>query len=368
MESFILVVDDNVENLRVIGNILKENNYKIALVQSGKEAISICETMSPVLIFMDVMMPEMDGYETLKALKSMKNVCDVPVIMVTAKNDVEDVEVALDLGAVDYIRKPINKTELLARMRTSIRLREKELTLEEMVKSKEEFIQIVAHDLRTPFASIAGFADMLMNDSDLNAKMNSEHKEYLKLIVNSSAFLVDYFNKLLNWATFEANGLKIHPHQIQLKAIFQTAQLLYSDKLKDKKQTLTSSFGSDLMITADSSLFQQLINNILSNAIKFTPDNGSIKIFEEKTSDRFELVIRDSGIGINNISPSELFGKSFHRSTRGTKGEKGTGIGLHICKMIADAHLFTLTFRPAPIQGTDFVISIPLSLVQVCTN
>ncbi len=360
MENFILVVDDNTENLKVLGNLLKENGYKIALVQSGKEAISICETMSPVLIFLDVMMPEMDGYEVLKAFKSMKNVRDVPVIMVTAKSGVEDVEAALDMGAVDYIRKPINKTEILARMRTSIRLREKELALEEMLRSKEEFIQIIAHDLRTPFASIAGFADMLMNDGDLNTKMNSEHKEYLKLIINSSTFLVDYFNKLLNWASIEANGLKIRPENVAVKDIIQTAHLLYSDKLKEKNLNFTATIEADLVINADSSLFQQLINNILSNAIKFTPDNGSISIVTEKPEKQLDLVIRDSGIGINGITSSELFGKSFHKSTRGTKGEKGTGIGLHICKMIADAHRFDLSFRPAPLQGTDFVISIPL--------
>jgi len=265
----------------------------------------------------------------------------------------------LELGAVDYIKKPINKVELLARMRTTIKLREKEIALQEMLKSKEEFIQIVAHDLRTPFASISGFADMLMNDSDLNTKMKSEHKEYLKLIIDSSSFLVDYFNKLLNWASIEANGLQVRNEQVNLKNIIQTAQLLYSTKLSEKNQLFFNSIADDSVIEADGSLFQQIVNNILSNAIKFTPDNGNISVFIEKSTDNLSLVIRDSGIGIDKLTPAELFGKSFHKSNKGTKGEKGTGIGLHICKVIADAHAFGLTFKPAIDKGTDFVISIP---------
>jgi two-component system, sensor histidine kinase and response regulator len=359
MDNFILVIDDNAENLKVLGNILKENGYKIALVQSGKEAFSICESITPMLIFLDVMMPEMDGYEVLSKFKSVAETRDIPIIMVTAKNEAEDIDAALELGAVDYIKKPINKIELLARMRTTIKLREKEIALQEMLKSKEEFIQIVAHDLRTPFASISGFADILMNDTELNAKMKTEHKEYLKLIIDSSAFLVDYFNKLLNWASIEANGLQVRKVQVNLKNIIQTAQLLYTTKLSEKNLNFYNSIDDNALIEADSSLFQQIVNNILSNAIKFTPENGDISVLIENDTDNLTLIVRDSGIGIDKLTPAELFGKSFHKSTRGTNGEKGTGIGLHICKVIADAHAFGLTFRPAPNKGTDFVISIP---------
>jgi two-component system, sensor histidine kinase and response regulator len=360
MDNFILVIDDNVENLRVLGNILKENGYKIALVESGKEAFSIIETMPPMVIFLDVMMPEMDGYEVLRILKEKKETCDIPVIMVTAKSDAEDIDAALELGAVDYVRKPVNKIELLARLRTTVKLREKEIALQEMLKSKEEFIQMVAHDLRTPFASISGFADILMDDTDLNKKMNSEHKEYLKLIIDTSTFLVDYFNKLLNWASFESNGLQIKIGPVNLKNIIQTAHLLFSTKLSEKNINFNNNVKEDLIIQADGSLFQQIINNLLSNAIKFTPDLGQISIFAERNNGQLELIFRDSGVGIVNMTPTELFNKSFHKSTRGTKGEKGTGVGLHICKIIADAHSFELTFRNAPIKGTDFVIIIPL--------
>lgn len=360
MDNFILIIDDNIENLKVLGNILKENGYKIALVQSGQEAFSVCETILPMVIFLDVMMPEMDGYEVLRILKSKEETRDIPVIMVTAKSDAEDIDAALELGAVDYIKKPINKIELLARLRTTIKLREKELALHEMLKSKEEFIQIVAHDLRTPFASIAGFADILINDADLSKKMNSEHKDYLKLIIDSSAFLVDYFNKLLNWASIEAKGLQVKREQVNLKNIIQTAQLLYSAKLTEKSLNFSNNLKEDCIIAADSSLFQQIINNILSNAIKFTPEKGEISIFVEKDNSHIGLIVRDSGIGMNKLTPNELFSKSFHKSAKGTKGEKGTGIGLHICKVIADAHSFNLTFRPAPLKGTDFIISIPV--------
>jgi two-component system, sensor histidine kinase and response regulator len=359
MEEFILIVDDNIDNLKVLGNILKENNYKIALSQSGKDVFDIMENISPMVILLDIMMPEMDGFEVLRRLKDDPDKKDIPVIMVTAKDEAADIERALDLGAVDYLTKPVNKIELLARLRSTLKLRENELALKEMLKSKEEFIHMVAHDLRTPFASITGFADMLMNDENLSSKMNTEHKEYLQLIVDSSTFLVDYFNKLLNWASIEANGLTIKKEKVNLKSIVQTIHLLFSTKLADKQISLINSCTEDFTINADSSLFQQIINNLLSNAIKYTPENGRIFIFTEKQQRHTNLIIRDTGVGISNMQPDELFKKSFHKSTKGTKGEKGTGVGLHICKIIADAHSFGLTFKPAPEKGTDFIISIP---------
>ena len=361
MDEFIMVVDDTLENLRVLGNILRENGYKIALVQSGKEAFTILENMIPMVIFLDVMMPDMDGYEVLQRLKNSPATMEIPVIMVTAKSDAEDIDSALSMGAIDYIKKPVNKIELLARLRTTIKLREKELALQTMLQSKDDFIHMVAHDLRTPFASISGFADMLINDESLKNKMNSEHKEYLKIIIDSSTFLVEYFNKLLNWASIESKGLSVNTEKINLKGVIQTTQLLFSSKLKEKEQTFINKCKDDLVIKADGALFQQIINNLISNAIKFSPDKSEISIITEELSDKIEITIRDSGSGISGVTPEELFTKSFHKSTRGTKGEKGTGVGLHICKVIADAHAFGLTYKPAPQKGTDFMISIPLS-------
>jgi len=360
MDDFILVIDDNVENLKVLGNILKESGYKIALAQSGKEALEISKAMSPLVIFLDVMMPEMDGYEVLDKLKQMRGTDQIPVIMVTAQIDAQDIKKALELGAVDYIKKPINKTELLARLRTTIRLREKELALQNMIKSKEEFIQMVAHDLRVPFAAISDFADMLLNDTNLSTIMNIGHKEYLKLIIDSSTFLVDYFNKLLKWASTDSGKLAVNKEVVNFQVIVQTAKSLYSSKLAEKEQTFINNCKEDIYLSVDVSLFQQIINNLLSNAIKYSPAKGQITIFADKHPGKVEITMRDTGGGIEWMTEEELFNKSFHKSTCGTNGEKGSGIGLHICKAIADAHSFKLSFHPAPVKGTDFVIGIPV--------
>ena len=266
----------------------------------------------------------------------------------------------MKLGAIDFIKKPVNKVELLARLRTAVRLREKEISLQKMISSKDEFIQMVAHDLRSSFASISGFADILIKDKDIQNLLSAEHREYLSLIMDTSLFLVDYFNKLLDWASLENNPLQIHKEDVNLRSLIHTSQALFINKLSEKGQVLTNLCKQDITIQADSSLFIQIINNLLSNAIKFTPEKGEISIFTQSIGNQIRIVVRDSGKGISGISREEMFLKSFHKSTRGTLGEKGTGVGLHICKIIADAHSFDLNFQPAPIRGTDFIITIPI--------
>jgi PleD family two-component response regulator len=173
---------------------------------SGQEALQVLEKHLPDAILLDVMMPEMSGMEVLEVLQQKDETREIPILMVTAKAGPEDVEEALKKGAQDYIKKPINEIELLARLRTALRIKHQADTLRNMLRSKEEFIRIVAHDLRTPLSTISGFAEMILMNFSGDEPQSEEIKNYLQIIVETTNNISEYFNKLLTWPTWVPVG------------------------------------------------------------------------------------------------------------------------------------------------------------------
>jgi len=351
----VLIVDDEPINIFFLEGILSEEGFEVYTTDNGLDALSKVSEVMPDVILLDIMMPGMSGIEVLEKLMADSALCHIPVIMVTAKAEAEDVQLALSKGAIEYIKKPVNEMEMLARLRTVLRLKEQEDRLREQLNSKEEFINMLSHDMRAPLLSVAGLAEMLLNDDG-----DDKHKKILSTIINSSNFIIDYFNKLLNWSNLGAKELKLSKRKVRLVEIINSAKIIFSLQIEDKKQNLAIECEPDFLVIVDVSYFQQIINNLLSNAIKYTPENGTITIGARKEPDTILVIVRDTGIGIKGISPDELFGAAFHQSSRGTRGEKGTGVGLRICKIITAAHGFDLSFKSEPGLGTEFIITIPL--------
>jgi two-component system, sensor histidine kinase and response regulator len=354
----VMVVDDEPVNIFLLEGILQEEGYDVCTASDGVEALAKMVEFSPDAILLDIMMPGLSGIEVLERLVESPETCHMPVIMVTAKGEAEDVQLALSKGAIEYIKKPINEVEMLARLRTVIRLKLQEDNLRDLLHAKEELIHMVSHDMRAPLISVSGLAEMLLTDQELNQKMNAEHKELLQIIINSTNFSIDYFNKLLNWSNLGAKQLFLSKEWLFLYKLISASRIIFSLRLTEKRLNFKVECDEDLRVFADASYFQQIINNLLSNAIKYTPEGGSITIRGKKESNITVLEIADTGIGISGVTEEELFGTSFHKSTRGTKGEKGTGVGLRICKIITDAHGFDLSYTSEPGRGTTFVISI----------
>lgn len=351
----VLIVDDEPINIFFLEGILTEEGFDVITAKNGTEALLKVSQTFPDTILLDIMMPEMSGIEVLETLMADPNTCHIPVIMVTAKSEAEDVQLALQKGAIEYIKKPVNEMEMLARLRTVLRLKEQEDRLREQLHSKEEFIHMVSHDMRAPLLSVSGLAEMLLNE-----EQSDEHKKIISIIINSSNFIIEYFNKLLNWSNLGAKELQLSKQWFHLNEIFKTAQIVFSLRMNEKKQILGIECSPELQLFADISFFQQVINNLLSNAIKYTPDGGMITISANKEFNEILIKVTDTGIGISGITSDELFGSAFHKSTRGTKGEKGTGVGLRICKIITTAHGFGLSYRSEVGKGTEFIITIPV--------
>lgn len=354
----ILVVDDEPGNLFLLEGLLSEEGFEVRTALNGKDAIALAKSELPDVILLDIMMPQITGLDVLEALLKDPSTLHIPVIMVTAKVEAEDVEEALSKGAVEYIKKPINEVEMLARLRTILRLKTQEDNLRSLLKSKEDFIAMVSHDVRGPFTSIAGFAELLLTDEKLEGSLNSEHKEFLNLIIDTSNFVYDYFNKLLNWANLGATDLKLQKERVPLLKLVRVAEIIYKSKLDEKKISMELKIDEGFRVLVDPTYFSQVINNLISNAIKYSNYEGEIVVSVTGDQKQAFLTVADRGIGISGISQEELFGKTFHKSTRGTRGEKGSGVGLRICKMILDAHNFGFSFKSQPNVGTEFIIEI----------
>jgi two-component system sensor histidine kinase/response regulator len=351
----ILIVDDEHANQFLLEGLLSANGYEAITASDGNEALSILEKEKPDLILLDIMMPKMSGIEVLQNINNSIELKQIPVIMVSAKTATTDIKKALEIGAIDYIKKPFEEIELLARVKAGIRLKTKEDHLREMIAQREEFVRIISHDLRSPFTAIDGFASMLLSDENLN----TDQKASLQHIVDSVGFSQEYFNKLLSWARLEQNEIELNKKRIHLLPIINSSIRFHQKKAEKKSIGLVIDIDASQQIVADEIYFRQVVENLLSNAIKFTPAGGTVTCRSVAEGNMHRLIVSDTGIGMPpDLLPDELLNKKVIASRRGTNNEKGTGIGLGICKKILDAHGFGITYARNETGGTDFIVTI----------
>ena len=355
--SKILIVDDEYGNIFFLKRVLNSEGYATITAMNGLEALHKLEEEMPD-VMLDIMMPEMTGLEVLKRLKENEITKDIPVIMISAKTEANDIKTALDLGALEYIRKPVDEIELLARLRTALRVTRSELEIRENLRTKEEFIRIVAHDLRTPFSSISGFAQLLLEDKEINKFYSDEHLEFLGFIQSSSSFMFEYFNKLLNWSKVGTDELMLEKKKTEIKPIINSILLINRFKMQSKRIACLNNVPDNLYIDIDEVYFSQVINNLISNSLKFTPSGGEVLIDYKVSGDLIHLIISDNGPGMNEDTIQHIFNDLPVKSTKGTEGEKGTGLGLKICDRIIRNHGFQMQISSLQNKGTSIHIII----------
>jgi len=240
------------------------------------------------------------------------------------------------------------------------KLEKAEAKLKTLLEYKDKFVSIVSHDLRSPVAAVLGISDMLINDKDELNKLNDFYQEMIYNIKEELEKLLDYNNKLYHWSNLELGNFEIVKNSSSLKDIIESAQRTSHTKFEQKNIIFTSNLKTDIIIDVDISLISQVINNLVSNAIKFTPIGGTIAIDVYEFDDHYDIAVNDSGVGMPEEVSSNIFSGFARNSTMGTSGEKGTGLGLGIVKKIIDAHGFTIRVESKVGEGSRFIISIPL--------
>jgi signal transduction histidine kinase len=380
----ILVVDDRPENLKLLSEILSNNNYKVRKVTSGKQAIAAAEISLPSLILLDIMMPDMNGYEVCQYLKSQERTADIPIIFLSALDKSFDKVKAFEVGGIDYITKPFQVEEILVRVQNQLTiLRQKnslkdqqkllatqnsqlkqeiaerqkiEIDLakakqvaEEANRAKSDFLANMSHEIRTPMNGVLGMAQLL-----LMTDQTDQQGHYTQLIQESANALLAIINDILDFSKVEFGKLELEKRTFILEDSLKFVCNLLNQLAADKGLSLEYTIESNvpMFIIGDEFRLRQILLNLVGNAIKFT-EKGQVIINISDVSDRqcidiekiekvnekvndlekiLQFSIIDTGIGIPHDQLNELFNPFTQADNSISRKYGGTGLGLAICK------------------------------------
>ncbi len=263
----------------------------------------------------------------------------------------------ISIIAIDSdITKIKEAEEKINKQKTEIEKQRDEL--KKLNATKDKFFSIIAHDLKNPFHSIMGFSDLLTRSYDEIEE--EKKKEFLSLIKESSASAYALLENLLQWARTQTNRIKFNPAKFDLSALIEDNKQMIGVHAQNKNLKIVTPEKDNLEVFADYNMVNTIIRNILSNAVKFTPEGGKITVNTEKTDSRMFINIEDTGVGIDNKDMSKLFKLDEFHTTTGTSGETGTGLGLIVCKEFVKKHKGDLTVEGEKGKGTTFTFSLPL--------
>lgn len=361
---FLLIVDDVEQNLQVLGEILTTQGLRFAAAMNGKKALEVIKYRRPDLLLLDVMMPDMDGFEVCRRLKADPETEHIPVIFLTAANDKESVVQAFNVGAVDYITKPFHSAELLSRVYAQLELQKTREALmlanEELRRSnelKDKLFSLVAHDLRGPFQTFLGTADLLNHYIDRLTR--SQLLRMGHRLAELSQTLFTLTDNLLTWARTQMMQGNIEPKAVDINTMVTTCMTLFENHAREKNIALSNKVPIGTVATVDVELFNTVLRNLVSNAVKFTPAKGSISVEAEQKGGSILMTVIDSGIGMSHQAVATLFSRENHVTTTGTAGEKGTGLGLLLCKELLERNGGGISVESSVGCGTTFRFVLP---------
>lgn len=384
--SMILVVDDTPQNVQVLSNLLHSAGYGVVAAFNGADALEMAKERQPDLILLDIVMPEMDGFETCKAFKNQEETKNIPILFLSALSDIGDKVKAFELGGQDYITKPFQQKEVLARVKTHMRLyqlererlghikqlEEQKKQLEKLSKTKDEVLRIVSHDMRNPLNGVIGISNLLRTEADtIN---DEEAEEMLQAIENSGEQMLTIVNDLLNAARIEAEELSVQRERVVLDDFMNQVLSLQRPTAQHKEIVLQTEIEDpEAEVYIDSAKSAQILGNLVSNAIKFTPQKGTITVKakfkacdethlpSELSADKcLQFVVEDTGIGIPNKYQDNLFDVSSKYRRKGTAGEASSGMGLWIIKQFTDVQRGHINVESQEDKGTTFTVTLPL--------
>lgn len=375
-KNFLLLIsDDNEVNIKLLSHVLQEVGYNVISTSNGSDALDLAALKKPDLILLDVMMPDLSGFEVSKRLKSEKELRDIPIIFISALDDSDDVIRGFESGGVDYIVKPFQKNEILARIRTHLilsvlqkerderikilKLREAELSA--LNKQKDDLVRMVSHDIKNPLTGIIGLSSLLQKELEDSPE---DINQMLSIIEQSGRKLITLVNQVLK--ADKESGFQQHLtiEQVLIRDILQQIVDVNAPKALLKGVSLSFKDKTNGRIfKLDAVKIEIALNNLVSNALKFTPSRGDVFISANISDQNLVISVQDTGIGIPDSMIDKLFiSKGKDRTTKGTEGEIGTGLGLDIVQDYIHLHDGTITVSSVENEGSTFTIRIPISL------
>lgn len=363
----ILVVDDIATNVMLLKAVLGKAKYRIVTATGGNDALSKVEAERPDLILLDIMMPDMDGYQVISVLKADERFSEIPVIFLSALHNTEDIVKGFKLGASDYVSKPFNHEELVTRVAHHVFISaaqriivKQNIELQATLQSRDKMYSVIAHDLRSPIGTLKMLFDTLLAGLD-GKNIGEENLEMLNMgndIAENTFILLD---NLLKWTKCQIG---------KMNTVFQDADLaevvLFSSKIfemvaKTKGITMEYDVEGPIPVRCDVDMVKTIMRNLLSNAIKYSEEGGRIVVSTEQTPTHAIVRVRDFGMGIKPEDVEKVLDPAVHFTTYGTKNEEGSGLGLQLCQDLAHRNGGVLSVESVYGEGSTFSFTIAKS-------
>jgi len=365
-EYKILIVDDVMSNVLLLKVLLTNEKFAIATASNGRQALEQVEKENPDLVLLDVMMPDMSGFEVAQHLKSNPNTADIPIIFLTALNSTADIVKGFQVGANDFISKLFNKEELIIRVTHQISLvaakrliLSKTEELQRTIAGRDKLYSVIAHDLRSPMGSIKMVLNMLILNLP-SEKIGAEMYELLTMANQTTEDVFSLLDNLLKWTKSQIGKLNVVYQDVDLVEVTDGVIEIFSMVASLKKIRIREMKPEKMMVNADIDMLKTVVRNLLSNAIKFSKENSEVLVKMEEVDGMAVVSVQDYGCGISEEGQKKLLHTDTHFSTFGTNNEEGSGLGLLLCKDFVVKNGGKLWFTSKEGEGSIFSFSIPV--------
>jgi two-component system sensor histidine kinase/response regulator len=366
--GLLLVVDDDVTNREVLSRQLARQGHLVLTASSGREALRLVQEHAFDLVLLDIMMPDMDGYEVLGRLKADERLRHIPVVMISALNEVQSVVRCIEAGAEDYLAKPFDPTLLKARIGSCLekkrgqdretvlfeQLQKNYKRLQELEKLRDDMRNMIVHDLRTPLTAVILGVEML----ETHGLLNDTQREMIGIASGGGKTLLGLINDLLDVEKMESGVTQLRYEELSAGLLAATAIEQVTSLAGEGRTALVTEIAAGLPLFAgDRDLLTRTLVNLIANAIKFTR-GGVVTVAASREGDAMRFAVRDTGQGI----PAEAFEKIFEKFGQvESRNKAGTGLGLAFCKLAVEAHGGQIGVESAPGVGSTFSFTIPLA-------
>ena len=357
----VLVVDDTVENLRVLSDLLGKQGYEVRAVTSGRQALHAVEHDPPDLILLDITMPDMDGFEVCRRLRATEWSKDVPVIFLTALTATADKLRAFDAGGVDYVTKPFQFEEVLARVRTHVALRRAQTALADSYKGlraleqlRDDLVHMIVHDMRSPLTALQIDLNLLKGPA---AALSEVSRQGLQAAVDSVKALNRMANDLLDVSRLEEGKMPIDRAEWDLTQI--ASEVRSALRNIDRERPIDIETAGPVRATCDGPLVRRVLENLVSNGIRHTPAGSRIRISLASDRGRVRVEVHDQGRGVPPEAREKIFEKFGALQARHERTYHSVGLGLAFCKLAIRAQGGTIGVDSGEPAGSTFWFELP---------
>ena len=363
LPATIMVVDDTRLNLMLLDKLLSRVGYSVVTFTRGEPAIKAALKDPPDLVMLDIMMPGMNGYDVCRELKAQEQLNEIPIIFISALDDIQDKVAAFASGAVDYVTKPFQPEEVDARVKIHLTLSRQKKQLEEnysklkeLESMRDSLVHMIIHDMRSPLMGISGYLEL--------AKMQPVSERlsgYLTKMEGSVDILAEMVNNLLDVSKMEAGGIDLEISAVDINELIRNV-LEKFDVLVGQRALNFEAPDGEVTVACDARLIQRVIWNLVANAVKFTSaEDGEITVSVRKKADRVRVTVSDNGCGIPEECHDMIFDKFAQVKIREKGNKTSTGLGLTFSKLAVEAHGGKIILKSRVNQGSAFLFELPAS-------